>query len=394
MNQSFKRTIWLLYGYKFFSGFVMLGAVLIPFFTEWGGINLFQVQILQSVFVFAVFAFEVPTGTVADTYGKKVSIVAGCIIMALGASLYGSIPNFWVFVAGEVIIAFGLALVSGADQALLYDVLRLHGKESQVKQYFGYFYTAFLVGLLISGPIGSLVAVYLGLNAPMLSLVITALAMACFILLVKEPKGEIAQQVADTRYLEKLRHGTKYVINHKLVLRYGVNAIIVAAAGYFVIWLYQSMLLDINVPIAYYGFIHAALSIFQIVISSNFIRLERLVGGESNYLLISALLVALGYGIVFFMQNMVGVFIYLALAGGIGLTRIEYVKAHIQPMIESDTRATVLSTLSMFQRLFQAFLNPLVGYLAFFDVWYAVLFVGLLPLLTFFVKPEKVVVNE
>src|SRR5688572_28951228 len=58
------------YVYAYFKNFAFFSAVLVPFFTDWGHITLFQVQILQSWFSVWVFLFEVPTGAIADKIGR------------------------------------------------------------------------------------------------------------------------------------------------------------------------------------------------------------------------------------------------------------------------------------------------------------------------------------
>ena len=54
------QAIRLLFYMQFFS------AVLVPFFTDWGGISLAQVLYLNAWFFLCNFLFEVPTGSVAD----------------------------------------------------------------------------------------------------------------------------------------------------------------------------------------------------------------------------------------------------------------------------------------------------------------------------------------
>ena len=39
------------------------------------GLNLFEINIVSLVTVIIVFTFEIPTGIIADTYGRKVSFV-------------------------------------------------------------------------------------------------------------------------------------------------------------------------------------------------------------------------------------------------------------------------------------------------------------------------------
>ena len=64
-----------LQAFHLLSNFHLIGGVLIPFYTVWGGLGMTQVLLLQSVFMLALFGFEVPTGAVADRFGRKTTMV-------------------------------------------------------------------------------------------------------------------------------------------------------------------------------------------------------------------------------------------------------------------------------------------------------------------------------
>ena len=57
-----------MYAIRFLAYLHFVSAVLIPFFTEWGGIALSRVLWLNAWFMFCIFLFEIPTGSVADFY--------------------------------------------------------------------------------------------------------------------------------------------------------------------------------------------------------------------------------------------------------------------------------------------------------------------------------------
>ena len=97
-------------------------AVIVPFYTEWGGIKFSQILFLNAWFMFWNFLLEIPTGTVADFLGRKVSLLLGCMIGGIGALVYASYPSFAIFMVAEVIFAFSYTLLSGADEALAYDL--------------------------------------------------------------------------------------------------------------------------------------------------------------------------------------------------------------------------------------------------------------------------------
>lgn len=128
--------IWRYYLYNFMGSFLFFSAVLVPFLTDWGNLSLFQVQLLQSWFAVWVFILDVPSGIIADKLGRKYTIALGCMVFAFGLILYGSFPSFPNFLLSEFILAVGLALVSGADEALLYEFLKEQGFENNSKKIF------------------------------------------------------------------------------------------------------------------------------------------------------------------------------------------------------------------------------------------------------------------
>jgi DHA3 family tetracycline resistance protein-like MFS transporter len=68
-----------------------------------------------------VFAFEVPTGIVADTYSRRLSIVVGYVVMGLAFLLVGGVEAVWSVLAGWAIWGFGYTFTSGALDAWLAD---------------------------------------------------------------------------------------------------------------------------------------------------------------------------------------------------------------------------------------------------------------------------------
>ncbi|MBU2036458.1 MFS transporter, partial [Patescibacteria group bacterium] len=80
INGKLKSTINRYYLYSFLISLHLFSAVLVPFFTDWGGISQGKIQILQSWFMFWIFILEIPTGAVADYIGRKQSLFIGSVI--------------------------------------------------------------------------------------------------------------------------------------------------------------------------------------------------------------------------------------------------------------------------------------------------------------------------
>jgi DHA3 family tetracycline resistance protein-like MFS transporter len=103
----------------------------------------------------AVFLFEVPTGVVADTYGRKLSLIVGFLGMGVAWLLVGVLSAHWAIVA--VWAAWGLAytFTSGAYQAWITDEVGI----ARVPQVFlrgaRLSYVGALLGLFLSVLVGT-----------------------------------------------------------------------------------------------------------------------------------------------------------------------------------------------------------------------------------------------
>ncbi|MFH2019116.1 MAG: MFS transporter [bacterium] len=374
-----EKIIWRYYAFQFLASFSLFSAVLVPFFTNWGGITLAKTQLLQSWFMFFVFVMEVPTGAVADYLGRKYSLIAGAIVFALGTLVYGSVPKYEIFLLGELILAIGVALQSGAGEALLYDNLKSNGLEKMSKQIFGRAHTARLLGMMISAPIGGLIAGKWGLNYPMLLTAIPNTLAAAVAMKIPEPKIETIQSEA-TRYVEVVKKGLKYLTKNRILWRLSLNSIVVASVAYYIIWWYQPLLINAGVQVGKLGWFHVILLMSEVVVSSQFRRLEQWAGSETKYLRITAALTGLSLILAAVWPGIISGTILLIIGGGFGLTRLEYMGAIINRHVESAQRATVLSSISMFRRLALVPLNPVFGMLADRSLSTAMLIVSTLPL--------------
>lgn len=375
------------YLYAFFKDFSFFSAVLIPFFTDWGHLALFHVQIIQSWFSIWMFVLEVPTGAIADKIGRKHSIALGSLIIGLAVLIYGSVPRFEIFLLAEFLFAIGFALTSGADQALLYDTLKEEGRESESKKILGRADSFHLLGILVAAPVGSLIASGYGINAPMLMSSIPFLIASAVGWSIPEPK--IRSDASESpRYLDIVKQGLRTIRHNKVVRTLAIDSVLVSVSAYFVLWLYQPLLKQMGIPILYFGLVHAMLLCVEMAVAANFAFVEKIIGTGKKYVTRSALLVTGGFVTVALFPHIATLGLLLILGGGIGYTRATYIASIANKYIESRERATVLSSIGMLRRFTLIFLNPIIGYIATHSLSLALITVGLLPLGALLIKEE------
>jgi MFS family permease len=124
------------------------------------GLDIFHVMLVNAAFSFAEFVFEVPTGVVADTLGRRVSLLF-CLITLLGATLaYVALPavglGFWSFVIVSIALGLGFTFWSGAAEAWLVDALKHAGYDQPIEGVFAKSQIAFGVAMLIGTTAGGL----------------------------------------------------------------------------------------------------------------------------------------------------------------------------------------------------------------------------------------------
>ena len=102
-------------------------APIYPLFLLSRGLDLFQTNAVLATYLITVFVFEVPTGAIADRFGRKRSFLAACVIRMVAYALYAFTRGFADCLAAEFIDAVGTTLASGALEAWVVDEVRAHG---------------------------------------------------------------------------------------------------------------------------------------------------------------------------------------------------------------------------------------------------------------------------
>ncbi|MCC7570482.1 MFS transporter [Candidatus Micrarchaeota archaeon] len=371
---AFKDNIWKIYLFSFLVNLFFITGVLVPFFTDWGGISFFQILLLQSVFMLSIFLSEVPTGVVADKFGRKHSLILAVFVEIIAIITYTLAPQFMYFIIAEILWGVGVALLSGADEAFVYDSLKKIKNTKQAKKIFANKESVGLVGIMVAAPIGSFIAATIGLRETMLFITIPMFLALLVGLTFKEPKNKKSKE--SRRYLDVLINGTKYLKNHKILRMLALNVVVLSAIAYFYLWLYQPMLQQAGVDLVYFGWVHATMVIAEIIILTKIEFLEKIFKSKKGLLFWGAIITG-GLMIVGGLTTFLPVVLLVIVVGGaFGLTRRTMFASYLNKYIPSDKRATVLSNISMMNRFLLIIANIFVGLLVEWSLNYTLIILG------------------
>lgn len=358
-----ENNLWKMTALRYVYWVHLFSAVVVPFFRDWGGLDYTRIMLLNAWFWFCNFLLEVPTGTVADVYGRKVSVTLSCAAAAVAVLVYGSTPDLAVFFAGEAIFAVSLTLMSGADEALVYDTLVDLGRAGESKAVFARLESMKMCGILTGALLGAPIAAALGLRAPMLLQAVPFGVAALLASTLAEPGGRPAVR-GPGAYSEMLFGGIRYFRGHAELRILAADMVATGALAWLIIWFYQPQLERAGVAIAYFGLVQAAMSLSQVGVLRNIERLERLAGSKRTYLFLSALAPGLGFLVLGSNAWLPATLFGIVFTAAFGLSRMPLFIAYMNDYIPSDKRATVLSTVSMMRTIVLAVINPIAGWLA------------------------------
>ena len=128
------------------------------------GLDIFEVFIANAVFTGSMALFEIPTGVLADTRGRRVSFLLSVVIVLLGTLGYVATAaiggGLLLFCLMSVVLGLGYTFYSGAMEAWLVDALKVTGYVGQLDHIFAQGSmvsgAAMLIGSVGGGLLGSL----------------------------------------------------------------------------------------------------------------------------------------------------------------------------------------------------------------------------------------------
>jgi MFS family permease len=328
-------------------------AYLTPFFLQ-NGLNLSQVFLLQSIFSVAFLLWELPSGYIADKFGRAFSIKISAPVAAVSMIAYGFSHQYWQFVICELILALANGLISGIDTALLLDSLKAQQREkefvkiSQRINAFGFAATALGV------PIAIVLVKYVSISSTLVADGLLTGVGAFFALkLVEAPRFNGSQEAIRLSAWHAMRQLVANVEARWLVL---LGAVL-NAATYLAFWLSAPYYTKLGIPVIWFSAILAVRSLWKAWLSRRFTQdrhVERNMAVYVGLAGLSYLLMATGQ--LWLIWAVLGHDIVQALQG-------QPITAQLNKHMDHEFRATLNSLVNLVQRLLYSSTGPLLGLL-------------------------------
>ncbi|MGO4535956.1 MFS transporter [Leifsonia sp. 2MCAF36] len=363
---------------------LMLGNTLAASFI-WGintlflldaGLSNFEAFAANAFFTAGMVIFEIPTGVVADTVGRKASYLLGTITLSVTTGLYWMLwlwhaPFVWWAIV-SALLGLGFTFFSGAVDAWLVDALAFAKYSGSLEAVFGRGLVVTGISMFAGSVLGGIIAQATNLGVPFLLRAGVLIVMLVFAAIVMKDLGFTPDHsmgpVAATRNV--LKQSIDHGLRKRSVRWVILSAPFASGVGIYAFYALQPYLLELYGDKTAYsiaGLAAAILSLAQVAGGVLAPRIRRLFAKRTTTVIGASLasiliLVALGVTSLFWLAVA-----FLVIWGFVFAVAGPVRQAYLNDMIPSKQRATVLSFDSLFGSLGGVFIQPALGRAA--DLW-------------------------
>ncbi len=338
------------------------------------GLTLEQFALLNLAWALSIVVAEVPSGALADIVGRRRLVIFAAVMMVVEMSLLAFVPMgasgllFTVFLINRISSGLSEAAASGADEALAYDSLKALGREEQWSHLLEKTSRVVSIGFFVTMILGAFVYDQALLNRALalfnpdwqvaretaIRLPVILTLLSAFVVLATAlgfrdpPTAPVPQRTAGTgglgALLEAFRQvgrAAQWTLGHRFVLFVILAALALDSVARQFVVLASEYYRLIDIPVSWFGFIGAGMSLFGII-TARFSRY--LVNQHSpafNFAVLSSVLLLSLLGLTLAIP--VGGLLF-AIGAFVVLGMVQFQASfYLNRAVDSSLRATVLS---------------------------------------------------
>ena len=340
------------------------------------GLSNLEAFAANAFFTAGMVLFEVPTGIVADTVGRRASYLLGTLTLTASTLLYVMLwqveAPFWQWAIVSLLLGLGFTFFSGAVEAWLVDALAATGYSGDMETVFGRGQMVTGAAMLGGSVAGGFIAQQTSLGVPFVlrGVILSVMFVVAFKLMhdigFSPEKG--GRPLAEMRRVASasIEYGWRVPAVKWLM----VEALFTGGVGIYAFYALQPYLLELyGDPQAYQiaGLVAAIVAGAQILGGVAAPSIRRLFHRRTSALIATAGLSVIALGLIGIVENFWAVIGLTAVWGLLFAAARPIRQAYINGLIPSRQRATILSFDSLMASSGGVWTQPVLGRAA--DVW-------------------------
>ena len=340
------------------------------------GLSNLEAFAANAFFTAGMVLFEIPTGIIADTFGRRTSYLLGSSTLAISTFLYLLMWEmhgpFWGWAVSSILLGLGFCFFSGATEAWLVDGLKATNFKGHLDSVFAKGQIVGGAAMLTGSIAGGVIAQTTNLGVPYIlrSLILILNFATAFFLMkdlgfkprpLKEPFKEMK-----TIFINSIDSGLKNPPVRWLMLA----SPFVTGVSFYIFYALQPFLLQLYGDSKAYGIagLVAAIAASAQIAGGIFApKFKSLFAKRTSAIFLGTFLAGIILILISQIQSFWPALLLIFLWGLIFATVSPIRQAFINGIIPSEQRATVLSFDSMMGSLGGVFIQPILGKAA--DIW-------------------------
>lgn len=317
-----------------------------------------RVGLIDSLSKIVSLVIEVPTGAIADKFGRKKSLVFGHLALALCCMVIVIANNFSLLLLGNIIMFIGFSLLSGAKEALLYDNMKAEKIDHHYEHVLG------RIGFIVT--VSSVTTIFLGgllyKIAPEATFYVwgTANVIAIFVLAgIKEHSFGQHEEHATSSYFSKISDGIRTLFSRRLIVYTSLILYLAMLIKSYEGVIRQSTSMYFGLTGETFAYLFAIVSIPSAIASYNFGRLFKKFGYRILVIILSSYI--FGFITIFLFKNLPAFLVSFILIYVSQELAKPLITVTVNRHTDSSHRATTLSVVSLLSEIPYIVITGLFG---------------------------------
>jgi MFS family permease len=356
-----KNNIYLLYLYLFFAQLFFDRALWVIYLGD-KGMTLGEIGVLEALLHLAIVLFEVPTGMIADLYGRKVSLVIGNVFSLLYGLFMLMSGTFSMFTLAFLSMGLMVTLHSGAEQAFAFDTLKNDKREKDYTRVIGSMTAISLLSLSLAKFLGGFMA-EVSWEWVYGATIFTHLLAVIPLLFMKETEREMTEDIGGRWYhqwVHQFRLGVNVWRNNPVIHAPVVLFILAGAVMVIMVFYGQEYFVELGYSSIVVGAVFTLEGLLGVVMAKVAYKVEE------RFKFFNILYYGLGLFLVFFVLFIFAtdwaiLLSFLILAQLLSLFEPIF-SSFVQNFLKSNIRSTFLSLIGLMESFVIMISFPVFGY--------------------------------